>query len=89
MVLRPDAKGTFPLLSYAHGYGNGGGDPDKGDGIYVFSDKLSKIAAEGFIVVANRSGASEVCAETLDQIRSIEWAKESTSAINKYVDWNS
>jgi hypothetical protein len=80
-VWRPDVKGSYPLISFAHGWGDGGED-------IHFYDKLnSGLAAQGYVVIGNMSAPSHYCmSEYKDQIRSIEWASASPD-YKERIDW--
>lgn len=81
-VWRPDVSlGKFPLISFAHGWHNGGDD------IHNYDDLLTGIAAAGYIVIGNLSAYDRYCLkETKDQIHTIEWASTSKEYQSK-IDW--
>lgn len=80
-VWRPDVKGAYPLISFAHGWHDGG------DSVHYYDKLNSGLAAQGYIVIGNMSAPSNYCMnEFKDQIRTIEWASTSSDYKNK-IDW--
>lgn len=80
-----DTSKTYPLLSFNHGWTEGGLSTDPN-----YSDLLQLLAAEGYVVVAQHSGAVAYCddEEKHDQLRAIDFIKETPEFANR-VDWNS
>jgi dipeptidyl aminopeptidase/acylaminoacyl peptidase len=81
LIFRPDKRGTFPLLSFAHGLGNGNED------VHAYDTLMKDLAGSGYIVIANKSAGTLYCTdETKDQIRSIEWATYDET-YKDLIDW--
>lgn len=81
-IWRPDIKGAYPLVSFAHGWHDGG------DAIHYYDKLNSGLAAQGYIVIGNMSAPSAYCKnEYLDQIHTIEWASTNTVYKGK-IDWS-
>jgi dienelactone hydrolase len=76
-VYYPDAAGSFPVVSFAHGYNNPGTES-----YACYSEMLSDVAAAGYVVIALESSKYplECKEEYLDQLRSIEWLRSSSLA---------
>jgi len=71
------ASGPVPLISYAHGFTNGG-DATDGDNRARFFQPLVE---EGFFVIAYQHGGSALyCAQNTMQLGAIEWLKTSSYA---------
>lgn len=69
-VWRPDSDGKFPLISFAHGLFDGGED------IHAYDTMLTDLASHGYVILGTKAASNLYCnSETLDQIRTIEWAK--------------
>merc|ERR1712216_1009667 len=82
VVYRPDNYDgeRFPLIAFSHGFGLGG------DGVYAQNNLLADIASAGYVIVAHKSGGeSGFGLMSPDQVRTIEWAKDSD--IYDLVDW--
>jgi dienelactone hydrolase len=79
-----DASKKYPLLSFAHGWTEGGTAVETN-----YKDVLETVAAAGYVVVAEESGAVLLCygAEEHDQIRAIDFVKETAEFANR-VDWD-
>jgi len=78
-VYYPTADGKYPLVSFAHGFNNGGEDA------YLCYEKMiSALAAEGYVVIVSESSnfPLECAKESEDQLRSIEWLRTSEFADN-------
>jgi len=80
-----DASKTYPLLSFAHGWTEGGQFTDVN-----YQDLLETVAAAGYVVVAHHSGLVTECQDIYpkDQQRAIAFIKE-TKEFNARVDWSS
>jgi dienelactone hydrolase len=78
-----DTSKTYPLLSFAHGWTEGGALTKSN-----YKDVIESVAAAGYVVVAEHSGLMSLCysAETKDQIRAIDYIKE-TPKYNSMVNW--
>jgi len=78
------ASKKYPLLSFAHGWTEGGSLTPKN-----YAHVLQEVSASGYIVVAEHSGLELLCyaAEKHDQIRAIDYIKE-TKKYADIVDWN-
>lgn len=76
---------TFPLLSFAHGWTEGGSFVRTN-----YKSVLEELAEAGYIVIAEHSGLELLCydAEKHDQLRAIEYIKNS-SKYSPLVDWKS
>jgi len=48
-VWRPDAEGTFPVITWAHGYGQGDEE------IHGNDSMLMNLASAGYVVIGNKS----------------------------------
>ena len=72
------------LLSFAHGWTEGGGQVARN-----YKDVLETVAAAGYVVIAEQSGAVDLCydAEKHDQIRAIDFVKETAEWADR-VDWD-
>ena len=83
MVYYPTGGGKYPLLSFAHGFTEGGFLVGTN-----YKDVLETVAAAGYIVIAEESGLSTLCfaAEKRDQLRAIDYVKASPDLSAK-VDW--
>lgn len=82
-VYYPTASGTFPIVSFAHGYNNPGVEA------YACYEKmLTDVAKAGYVVIASESSLWPLeCADDWkDQLRSIDWAK--TSNISSKIDFS-
>lgn len=76
-VYYPATSGTYPLVSFAHGYNN------YGTNAYACYETMNMaIAAEGYVVIVSESSAFplECKKESEDQLRSIEWLRSSKFA---------
>merc|ERR1712072_1031850 len=80
-----DTSKTYPLLSFAHGWTEGGQFTDGN-----YADLLETVAAAGYVVIAHHSGLFKECQPVypLDQQRSLDFVKE-TPDLNARVDWSS
>jgi dienelactone hydrolase len=82
-VYYPTSSGTFPIVSFGHGYNNGGDDA------YACYEQMnSELAAAGYVVIVSESSLWPLeCADIWkDQLRSIEWAKASN--ISSKIDFS-
>jgi dienelactone hydrolase len=80
-VWRPDTDGKFPLISFSHGFGMGN------EGVYGHSPLLNDVASAGYIVVAHKSaGFTGMGDFSQDQLRTIEWARD--SELSEFIDWD-
>lgn len=83
-VFYPDAPAgaKFPLISFAHGYNNGGAKAYDS-----YSKMLTDITASGYVVIVFKDAAFplECSEEWKDQMRSIEWAQ--TSNFSSSIDF--
>jgi len=80
-VWRPDHGGDFPLISFAHGWRDGG------DNIHSYDNLLNGVASAGYIVIGSLAAFSRYCVEeSKDQIRTIEWARTSEE-YSKKINW--
>jgi dienelactone hydrolase len=79
----PDAQGQkFPLISYSHSLFGGG------ENLWTQAPLLNDLASAGYIVVAHKSGGTNGAGQfSVDQIRSIEWAKD--SELTDLIDFDS
>ena len=79
----PSDGGKHPLLSFAHGWTEGGAAV----GIN-YKDVIETVAAAGYIVIAEHSGATRLCykQEENDQLHAIDYIKK-TSEFSSKVDW--
>jgi len=68
---------TYPVVSFAHGFHNGGTDA-----YACYEEMNSALAAAGYVVIVSQSSTfpSECKEESLDQLRSIEWLRTSQFA---------
>jgi len=76
-VYYPAENGTYPLVSFAHGYHYGGA------GAYRCYEAMnSALSAEGYVVIVSESSSFplECPKESEDQLRSIEWLRTSKFA---------
>lgn len=71
----------FPLISFAHGWTQGG------DKIVVYDDMMTELASRGYIVLAPMSARIKYCNLSDDQYRTIEWAKSNRKYKN-LINWN-
>jgi len=55
IVWRPSVKGTYPLVSFAHGWHSGG------EAIHYYDKLNSGLAAQGYVVIGNKSAPSNYC----------------------------
>jgi len=80
-----DASKKYPLLSFMHGWTEGGKLTDVN-----YKDVLESVAAAGYVVVAQHSGTEKECQKIYpkDQQRTIAYIKETEEFASK-VDWNS
>lgn len=80
-----DSSMKYPPLSFAHGWTEGGKAVNKN-----YEDVLECLAAEGYVVIAEQSGRSNLCfkAESHDQMRAIDFLNE-TQEFSDRVDWTS
>jgi len=80
-----DSSKTYPLLSFAHGWTEGGGLTDGN-----YKDVLETVAAAGYVVVAHHSGLVAECQPVYahDQLRALAFIKE-TAEFSSKVDWSS
>lgn len=80
-----DASKKYPLLSFAHGWTEGGNAVDKN-----YADVIQSVAAAGYVVIAEHSGALRLCYadEKHDQLRAIDYVN-ATPALSARVDWSS
>jgi predicted dienelactone hydrolase len=74
---------TFPLLSFAHGWTEGG--------IVLknnYKSVIEDVAAAGYVVVAEHSGLTRLCypEEKADQLRAMDFVKQ-TPKYTAMVDW--
>lgn len=78
-----DTTQTYPLLSFAHGFTEGGAATPRN-----YKDLLETTAAAGFVVIAPLSGQSALCyqQEKADQLRALEYVNQ-TSEFARRVDW--
>lgn len=72
-----EASGPVPLISYAHGYTNGGDKLDR-----TARDRFFQpLVEEGFFVIAyQHGGTGQYCSENYNQLGAIEWLKNSSYA---------
>jgi dienelactone hydrolase len=78
-----DSSKKYPLLSFAHGWTEGGATTDVN-----YKDVLESVAAAGYVVVAHHSGAIAECQAIYpkDQQRAIAYINE-TAEFSSMVDW--
>lgn len=70
------------MVSFAHGWHDGG------EAIHYYDKLNSGLAAQGYVVIGNKSAPSNYCKnEYKDQIRTIEWAS-TDSEMSKKIDWS-
>lgn len=76
-VYFPSGSGKFPVVSFAHGYGNPGAQGYNG-----YHTMLEAIAGAGYVVIALESSSfpAECVMEWKDQVRGLEWIKTSDLA---------
>ena len=88
-MIRPNAPGKFPLISFAHGWMMGGtSNPFNTNGIHGYDDFLNGLASQGYVVLAAKAAWNTYCwSETKDQIRTIEWARTAPEVMD-LIDWN-
>lgn len=82
-VYYPTMSGTYPVVSFAHGYHNEGTDA------YACYEAMnSGLAAAGYVVIVSESSSFplECTKESEDQLRSIEWLR--TSNISDKIDFS-
>lgn len=82
-VYYPTTSGTYPVVSFAHGFHNGGTDA-----YACYETMNSALAAAGYVVMVSESSTFPLeCAdEAKDQLRSIEWLR--TSNISDMIDFS-
>jgi len=79
-----DTSKKYPLLSFAHGWTEGGPFTDVN-----YKDVLESVAAAGYVVIAHHSGLTSICPRyLLDQQRSLQFINE-TAEFSDRVDWAS
>jgi dienelactone hydrolase len=80
-----DTSKKYPLLSFAHGWTEGGGFTDGN-----YKNVLEAVAASGYVVVAHHSGLFTECQSIYpgDQLRALSYINE-TAEWSSMVDWNS
>jgi dipeptidyl aminopeptidase/acylaminoacyl peptidase len=72
----------FPLISFSHGYSAGD------ENVWMHSPLLADLASSGYIIVAHKSGGQDGGGKyTFDQIRTLEWAKQSD--LTELIDFDS
>jgi len=76
-VYYPATTGTYPVISFAHGFNNAGTNA-----YACYETMNSAVAAEGYVVIVSESSSLpfECTKESLDQLRSIEWLRTSKFA---------
>jgi len=84
VVYPSDASKKYPLLSFAHGWTEGGGFT-RGN----YKNIIEDVAASGYVVIASHSGITNLCydAEKHDQLRNIDYIKETAEFADR-VDWD-
>jgi dienelactone hydrolase len=80
-----DTSKKYPLLSFAHGWTEGGSLTDGN-----YKDVIESVAAAGYVVIAEHSGLENLCytAEKHDQLHAIDYIKQ-TDEFASLVDWDS
>jgi len=80
-----DASKKYPLLSFAHGWTEGGPFTDPN-----YKDVLESVAAAGYVVIAHHSGLTNECQPIYpaDQQRALAFINETKEFADK-VDWSS
>jgi hypothetical protein len=80
-----DSSKKYPLLSFAHGWTEGGQFTDPN-----YKNVLEAVSAAGYVVIAHHSGLVTECQPIYpgDQLRALAYVNE-TSEWNAMVDWTS
>lgn len=79
-----DTSKKYPLLSFAHGWTEGGALTDGN-----YEDVIQSVAAAGYVVIAEHSGLLRLCysQEKHDQLHAIDYIKN-TAEFSSLVDWS-
>ena len=85
VVYPKDSSKKYPLLSFAHGWTEGAGNTKPN-----YKNIIEDVAAAGYVVVAEHSGATRLCYddEKHDQLRAIDFVRETPEFADR-VDWSS
>jgi len=80
-----DTSKKYPLLSFAHGWTEGGAFTDPN-----YKNVIEDVAGAGYVVIAEHSGVFPLCygAEKHDQLHALDYIKN-TSEFSSLVDWDS
>jgi dienelactone hydrolase len=80
-----DSSKKYPLLSFAHGWTEGGVNV-----AINYKDVIESVAAAGYVVIAEHSGLELLCyaAEKHDQLHAIDYIKDTPEFADR-VDWDS
>jgi len=83
VVYPADTSRKYPVISYAHGFSDGGSHLDD-----VYKKNWDLLASAGYVIVAAKAGRIDYCLDQWkDQLHALEWAKTSLEVKDR-IDWS-